>query len=320
MGYFDFLPNVGYTNIETGNIVIAKNILTRGKILDILRESASGALEYQIRDEEKPETLANRVYGRSDYHWIILMYNEILDPYFQWPLSINEFEKHMETVYGGQTLYIDPVSLFDLDKNDPLDRKARHFDPGDMVEQRNSDGEVLASARIRKWDPSYYKLIVDQVVGSFELQGIALKNSNTSTPIDDRTELLHDIFSTTTNGKRISAPLVRINRDNKYALHHFETDKGEILSPLYRPRYLTEETNIPYETPWNIMERYALGNSENFDLGVDYKGDPFGRVVIVTNIAHEERINEKKRIIRVMRPEYIDALLRDFRKLFLSGG
>lgn len=320
MGYFDFLPNVGYRNTETGNVVIAKNILTRGKILDILKESAAGALEYQIRDEERPETLANRVYGRSDYHWIILMYNEILDPYFQWPLSVNEFEKHMESVYGGQTLFVDPVGLFDLDKNSPLDRKARHFDTGDRVEQRNSSGEVIASGTIRLWDPSYYKLVVDQIEGTFELQGIAVKNSRTSTPIDDRTGLVRDIFSTTVNGKRISVPLVRINRDNKYALHHFETSESEVLSPLYRPRYLTETTNIPYETPSYIVERYVLGNSENFDLGIDYKGEPMGRVAIVTNIAHEERVNENKRKIKVMRPEYIDALLRDFRKLFLSGG
>ena len=319
MGYFDFLPNVGYRNAENGNIVIAKNILTRGKILDILKESAAGALEYQIRDEEKPETLANRVYGRSDYHWIILLYIEILDPYFQWPLSVNELEKHMEAVYGGQTLFVDPIGLFDLDKNAPLDRKARHFDVGDRIEQRNSAGEVIATATIREWDPSYYKLVVDNIEGTFSLQGIALKNSTTSTPIYDRTELIRDLFSVTVNGKRISVPLVRINKDNKYALHHFETDAGEVLSPLYRPRYLTETTNIPYETPSYIIERYVLGNSENFDLGVDYKSEPLGRVAIVTNISHEERVNENKRKIKVMRPEYIDALLRDFRKLFLAG-
>ena len=54
MGYFNFLPNVGYTD-DRGNLVLVKNILTRAKILDIIKETQATALEYTIRDEERPE-------------------------------------------------------------------------------------------------------------------------------------------------------------------------------------------------------------------------------------------------------------------------
>ena len=98
MGYFNFLSNVGYRN-DNGTFTIARNILTRGKIIDSIKESQSGYMEYTIKDEERPETLANRVYGRSDYHWIILLFNEILDPFFSWPLSVNEMEHQMQSIY-----------------------------------------------------------------------------------------------------------------------------------------------------------------------------------------------------------------------------
>ena len=52
MGYFDLLPNIAYPNYEGGN-VIAKNIVTRAKVLDSVREAQSAALEYTIEDGEK---------------------------------------------------------------------------------------------------------------------------------------------------------------------------------------------------------------------------------------------------------------------------
>ena len=40
-----------------------------------------------MKDGETPEIIASKLYGWSGYHWIILLVNNIIDPYFDWPLS-----------------------------------------------------------------------------------------------------------------------------------------------------------------------------------------------------------------------------------------
>jgi hypothetical protein len=301
MSYFNFLPSIYY---RQGNFnsptILAKNILTRGKIHDFLKETAAGSLEYTIKDEEKPETLAARVYGRPDYHWIILLFNEIHDPFFKWPMSINEMENHLKRTYVGQSLYIDPFNIFDIDSRSLLDKKFRHFDVDDVVERKDHEGNVVASARIVSWEPTLYRLTIDDIVGSF---------------VGDSRET-SIIYSTTKTGKKISAPVVRVTTENQYALHHFENLNGETISPLYRPKTIQDGKTL--ENPGRIIDRFVFGGIEKaIPLGTDAEGNSLGVANSVTNIEYEERANDAKRKIRVMRPEMIDPLLVDFRRLFL---
>lgn len=304
MGYFNFLPNIIYRDDNRNNI-IAKNIITRAKILDILKESQSGSVVYRIRDEERPETIAQRVYGRADYHWLILMFNEILDPYFSWPMSMNEMEYHMKNVYSGEALFIYPNMLYDEDVKAKFDRRIPHFEVGDYIEQRYR-GNILATGKVKSWNPDLYKVVVETLTGKFSLVGEAAASE--SNAIGDPEDLSLDIRTTNRNGKTISAPMIRYVSDNQFALHHFQKeDSGELISSHYSPSN---------GGPWSLIDRYVLGKQEYIDLGPDRAGDQLGYVSIVTNMKYEEDVNDAKRNIRVMRPEYIDPVLKDFRKLF----
>jgi len=302
MGYFDFLPNIAYPNYEGGS-VIAKNIVTRAKVLDSVREAQSAALEYTVEDGEKPETLAFRVYGRADYHWLILLFNEIHDPYFKWVMSVDELARHMEASYTGKALFIDPTRMLDSDRAQNFDRRRKHLQTGDLIEQRNNLGAVVATATVESFDPNLYKVVVDVVSGSFRLQGEAARFSSV---IADRTLLLRDLTTVTTDGITVTMPLVRITDDNRYALNRFENADEETISPWFAPT----------ANPSPLIDRYVLGRDESIPMGDDAGGEDLGDATIVTNIMHEERVNDAKRTIRVMRPEYIDLVLRDLRRLF----
>ena len=302
MAYFDYLPNIAYPN-GVGGSLLSKNILTRAKVIDALRNEASSALEYLVRDGERPETIAHRVYGRSDYHWLILLFNEIHDPFFSWPMSANELEKHLEASYPGKCLFVDPVGLMDVDSGEPLDRRIPHFGKGDLIRQRNENGSVIASAEVYSWNPDLYMVTVSSVSGVFALQGEAARNSSV---ISDRSVLTRDLSTVNSEGRTIEVPLVRITDDERYALRRFENASQETVSPWFRPKGST----VP------LIDRYVLGRQETVPMGVDDGGEELGNATIVTNIEHEERINDGKRAIRVMRPEYIDLVLRDFRRLF----
>lgn len=81
MSYFSSFPITPIIlDKENLNIVQARNILIRAKFSDYIKNIDSLFYDYLIKDGEKPETLSYKLYGRSDYHWLILMFNELIDP------------------------------------------------------------------------------------------------------------------------------------------------------------------------------------------------------------------------------------------------
>ena len=309
MSYFTFLPNTEY-RLDSGNTVIAKNILVRAKIMDAMRTLASAAAEYTIVDEERPEHIAYRVYGRADYHWIILMFNEIHDPYFSWPMSINELERHMLKSYPGKSLFINTGGTNELGKSAimnetvgvPHDRRLPHFEAGSTVEQYDSSGTRIAYGKILSWDPNLWKIEVDVTEGVFQLQGLAARvdaNTGQLNPVANPLSLLRDIRCTNSQGNVISASLLRITDQNPYAIHHFENESEIEVSPWY----------VPEGSASPLIERYVVGRQEVIETAE-------GTYSIVTNWTNEDRRNESKRNIRVMKPNYIDPLMRELNRLF----
>lgn len=55
---------------------------------------------YFIKDGERPDTIAYDYYGSSDYAWLVLLANQIIDPYYQWPLTDAEFHDYLIAKYG----------------------------------------------------------------------------------------------------------------------------------------------------------------------------------------------------------------------------
>jgi len=56
---------------------------------------------YDIPDGERPDVTSHRYYGGFEYVWLIFLANNILDPIFDWPLSHDEFRKHIIGKYGS---------------------------------------------------------------------------------------------------------------------------------------------------------------------------------------------------------------------------
>ena len=157
--YFDNIPKISYDGLLvtdiTKKIQFVKDLLTNDSFW----------FEYELSQQELPEHVAHDFYGRSDYHWILLIINECYDPIYDWFLSDNELYNFVDKKYG---------------------------------------------------------------IG---------------------------------------------NRD---AIHHWSLD------------------------------------------GVDYNTDPGGLATIITNLQYEEELNNKKRIIKVVFPEYINQVIEEYRKLAAS--
>jgi hypothetical protein len=322
VGYFDFIPKTPY-RIEDGNATIAKNILTRVRILDATKDSQSTFLDYTIQDGERPETLAERVYGRSDYHWIILMFNEIIDPYFSWPLSNDQLDDQVEKIYGNgrKALFIDVPSIrLDSEKvNALLDQRKPYFEVGSTITQIDvSDGTtVLATGTVEEWNPTLMKLVVMPVSGTFRKQWEGQQAIRPNSTTD--ASLVYDILFTTKDGTKGKACLVRLTDENKMAIHHFENENGEEVSPWTNTcDHLKSPSNCDTcsgDFGWcTVIESYVLGNSET-PVVRKPEIDETMNVFVVTNAQYELNQNESKRRIKMMRSDLIDVVLREFRRI-----
>lgn len=97
--YFDKFPTTLYTLDDRETVQVVRNILLRISINDEIKNNLSLFDEYDIGDGETPEILADKLYGNPQYHWLILHYNDILDPRFDWPLSTHNLIKYCQSKY-----------------------------------------------------------------------------------------------------------------------------------------------------------------------------------------------------------------------------
>ena len=83
------------------NWKLLPNILKRVKLRSGIRSGAFLFDNYDVADGERPEDIAFKYYGDPEYHWVILMTNNITDRYYQWPLTQPQFAEHLTDKYGA---------------------------------------------------------------------------------------------------------------------------------------------------------------------------------------------------------------------------
>jgi hypothetical protein len=98
--FFEKFPYTQYTLDNNKTFQIIPDILRRIKFSDELVKSNSFFEQYDIKDGETPEIVADYWYGDSNLHWIILMSNNIIDPRFDWHLSYNNLVEFCKGKYG----------------------------------------------------------------------------------------------------------------------------------------------------------------------------------------------------------------------------
>lgn len=106
--YFEKFPLLQYP-VKDGNnfrYVFVRNLLRRVALSEDLMTSESVFMEYSVKDGERPEHIAERVYGDPGYHWLILLTNNIIDPYHGWYMSGSALEDYIQKKYGGYSVYI----------------------------------------------------------------------------------------------------------------------------------------------------------------------------------------------------------------------
>lgn len=130
--YFKTLPNLEYRTklVDSNsslNTVTAKNFFRRGKIRADIFQNASFFTKYAIVGDERPDQVSEKFYGSPLYDWVILLTNNILDVYNEWPLSQQAFYDFLIQKYGSEEQFY----------------QVKHYK---TLEVRNSTNQIVQNA------------------------------------------------------------------------------------------------------------------------------------------------------------------------------
>ncbi len=102
MQYFSEFPKIDY-NITgvNGNVKEITDIWRRVKVRSKIADNVALYDQYDVPEGDSPETIAFKVYGSTDYFWVICLLNNVVNRYHDWPLDEFNFQQFVKDKYDN---------------------------------------------------------------------------------------------------------------------------------------------------------------------------------------------------------------------------
>ena len=97
--YFNDIPKIYYDSYGTKNPKIVTNLLRRVGFRAKVKTNTLLFDTYSVREGETPEIIAHKLYGDSELHWVVMLVNDIIDRYHDWPMSTPQFNSYINQKY-----------------------------------------------------------------------------------------------------------------------------------------------------------------------------------------------------------------------------
>lgn len=108
--YFTRLPKVIYADD-----FLIRDISRRFKVSDFIKNNYDAIRFYVIKEFESPEQLAQDFYGDPNLHWVILLTNDIADPFYDWVMPDDELFEYVKVKYGSDPSEYSAVHHYEKD-------------------------------------------------------------------------------------------------------------------------------------------------------------------------------------------------------------
>ena len=107
MSYFRELPDLFYqsplaSRVSSREYVRVKNLFRRVKLRDDLQNVFTLFNKYEIQEGERPDTVAEDLYGAADLDWVVMLTAGIINVRDQWPLSDRDLYDYSLNKYGDE--------------------------------------------------------------------------------------------------------------------------------------------------------------------------------------------------------------------------
>tara|TARA_R100000005_G_C4946333_1_gene168716 strand:- start:225 stop:893 length:669 start_codon:yes stop_codon:yes gene_type:complete len=153
--YFRQVPDLEYVSRSKdavlGEYSKVKNLFKRGKLREDIFKDLSFFNKYNIKGDDRPDNVANEVYGDSNLDWVVLICNNILNVQSEWPMSQQLFDEYVLGKYGDY---------------DTLYNGIHHYE---TLEVKNSQGVVVLPAGLQV-DSDYTLTFYDYETNAYQFK------------------------------------------------------------------------------------------------------------------------------------------------------
>ena len=129
-------------------IVQTKNLFRRAKVREDLFANFMQFDKYKIIGDERPDNVSEKVYGTNNFDWVVLMANNIIDVYNEWPLTQQQLNRYLNDKYTPQEL----VSVHHHETVEFRDRDNQVILPAGLIVDENWSMEYFSGGQIRSTD------------------------------------------------------------------------------------------------------------------------------------------------------------------------
>jgi len=163
MAYFKPFPTIDYDPTGNNTHKTIKDILIRVKIKDVVKQNRAVFSKYDVKEGQRPEDVAYEQYGDSEYHWIVLMMNEMTNPYYDWPMGLRDLERFVAAKYSD----VNAIHHYEIAQSSGDTNKKIHVDSTTIGAEAITNYEYEEAVndkkkQIRLLDPVYITQITTE--------------------------------------------------------------------------------------------------------------------------------------------------------------
>jgi hypothetical protein len=176
MAYFNELPNIQYLSrfadqSSNEDYTLAKNIFRRAKLREDIANAVTAFQYYQIKDGERPDQIADRIYGDPELDWVVLISNNITSYPSQWTLTNESLYEYLIDKYGAEDAFTKVKYLETLEVRDEYNRlvvpEKLKVDPDIYQEFNTVSDKNLYELKTYPVGSKYYPLEINYDLGQY---------------------------------------------------------------------------------------------------------------------------------------------------------
>jgi len=307
--YFRQVPNFEYVSRVSGeqnisDYIEVKNLFKKGKLREDIFENLNFFTKYKIIGDERPDNVAYKLYNDSTLDWVVLLSNNILNIQSEWPMTQGTFDEVMLQKYGSyENLY----------------SGIHHYE---TEEVRDSIGRIVLRSGLRisptwKTNGNFVEIVNSQIavissgdsVNPSRTVTVYLVNGIPGLEIGDEVAI-NNVTENVYNGRHVVTEILAQSGNVVTGFRYELPVVPNIASPTLSDPRKEEALFLVSETSTVTANSYYY---EYWDDGLGYSVyvPSTSFVTSVTNHEYELQIEENKRNIFTLKPQYLNVIFND---------
>ena len=297
--YFKQVPDFEYVNRTKGsqdisNYINVKNLFKRGKIRPDIFGNLSFFTKYKIVGDERPDNIAFKEYNDSSLDWVVLLANNMLNVYDEWPLPQNSLDEILLEKYGTY---------------DELYSGVHHYE---TVEIKNIKGGIILPGGLetpKTWrtNGNYIQAIntkINQITGTeSKIATVTMYNGIKDLVVGSEV-YINNVSSSVYNGRFPVTSVLKVG-DVVIRFTYVLPSIPEVKQP---------EIGGTEQVTFTVEGTVGTGNAYYYEYYDDnaYHTIPAANMTqAVTNYQYEIKKEDDKRNIYLLKPDYLNVIFND---------